>query len=222
MGKCLSCIRRSDDDAEEHNPPKTQPEENAGEDESTFSEEERKKPRDEKKGSGEKIKFRRRSSGLSRFSTNDQHVVEKPFRIAAFNVQKFGAAKMKDSVVVDILVKIVLQFDIILIQEIVDVSEQAIQDLLEAVNAESEENSHRYELVISPRLGRSNMKEQYAFLYRSNKVRIEETCTYPDPKDVFIREPFIVQFSSNSVANLSEFTILSIHTQPMGDCKHII
>jgi len=214
MGKCLSCIRRSDDDAEEHNPPKTQPEENAGEDESTFSEEERKKPRDERKGSGEKIKFRRRSSGLSRFSTNDQHVVEKPFRIAAFNVQKFGAAKMKDSVVVDILVKIVLQFDIILIQEIVDVSEQAIQDLLEAVNAESEENSHRYELVISPRLGRSNMKEQYAFLYRGNKVRIEETCTYPDPKDVFIREPFIVQFSSNSVANLSEFTILSIHTQP--------
>merc|ERR1711892_1209546 len=51
MGKCLSCIRRSDDDAEEHNPPKTQPEENAGEDESTFR---RKKERNqEMKGRGQ-------------------------------------------------------------------------------------------------------------------------------------------------------------------------
>jgi len=196
-------------------------EEEEKDEEVTFAEEEKKKPKDDKKKSGEKIKFRRRSSGLSRFSTDDQHVVEKPFRIAAFNVQRFGAAKMKDSVVVDILVKIVVQFDIILIQEIVDASEKAIQDLLEAVNNASEESAYHYELAISPRLGRTNMKEQYAFLYRGNKVRVEDSCTYPDPKDVFIREPFIVQFSSSAVANLSEFTILSIHTQPSSAASEI-
>lgn len=223
MGKCLSCFRRAEDDTEEQ---KTGVDDSISgtifgeeskkpqEDETNFCEEERRKTRDDKKVSGEKIKFRRRSSGLSRFSTNDQHVVEKPFKIAAFNVRKFGTAKMKNLVVVDILVKIVMQFDIILIQEIVDASGQAIQDLLAAVNVESVQGSYIYELVISPRLGRSNMKEQYAFLYRSNKVRVKESCTYPDPDDVFIREPFIVQFSSTSVANLSEFTILSIHTQP--------
>ena len=209
MGKCLSCVRRSEDESEE---PDTE--------EEKFSEEERRKTRDDKKGSGEKIKFRRRS-GLSRFSTNDQHCVEQPFRIAAFNVRRFGAAKMKDLTVVDILVKIVMQFDIILIQEIVDASEKAIQDLLEAVNVESEKDNSKYELVISPRLGRTHQKEQYAFFFRSNKVKIKDRCTYPDPKDVFIREPFIVQFSSTSVANLSEFTILSIHTQPKSAATEI-
>ena len=153
----LPYVRKSEDGREE---PDTE--------EEKFSEEERRNTRDEKKGSGQKIKFRRRS-GLSRFSTNDQHCVEQPFRIAAFNVRRFGSAKMKDLTVVEILVKIVMQFDIILIQEIVDASEKAIQDLLEAVNVESEKDNSKYELVISPRLGRTNQKEQYAFFFRSNR-----------------------------------------------------
>merc|ERR1711892_669077 len=222
MGKCLSCIRRSDDDAEEHNPPKTQPEENAGEDESTFSEEERKKPRDERKGSGEKIKFRRRSSGLSRFSTDDQHVVEKPFKIAAFNVQRFGTAKMKNKNVVKVLVQLIMEFDIILIQEITDTSGKAIEDLLEEVNEMDTSSSAKYQFAISPRIGRNHQKEQYVFFYRANTVKIIDTKLYPDPGDVFIREPYIVQFSSSSISStLKEFTIVALHAQPSNAPKEI-
>ena len=64
----------------------------------SFQEERRRKSRD---GGGRK--FRRRSSGLSRYSDDGKHVIEAPLRIGAFNVRKFGIKKMKDETVVDIL-----------------------------------------------------------------------------------------------------------------------
>ena len=41
---------------------------------------------------------------------------------------------MKDKEVVDILVRIIRQFDVIVIQEIVDTKERAINELVDAVN----------------------------------------------------------------------------------------
>ena len=65
-----------------------------------FQEDERRKTRD---GGKEEQRRRRRSSGLSRYSTDFQHVIEEPLKIAAFNVRRFGTAKMKDNNIVDIL-----------------------------------------------------------------------------------------------------------------------
>ena len=78
MGSCCSRIKRED----------------------SFEEVERRKSRD----LGD-VHSRRKSSGLSRYSSDGKHVVEDPLRIAAFNVRKFGAKKMKDPTVVDILGK---------------------------------------------------------------------------------------------------------------------
>ena len=64
-----------------------------------FQEDERRKTRD----GGQEEQRRRRSSGLSRYSTDFQHVIEEPLKIAAFNVRRFGTAKMKDNNIVDIL-----------------------------------------------------------------------------------------------------------------------
>ena len=117
MGKCFSCVKEGKDTNEEKDVNEEEIE--AKHEEVKFEEGEKRKSLDDQKppAGGARIKFKRRSSGLSRYSTNEQHVVEQPFRIAAFNIQRFGAAKMKDKTVVRILVKIVLKFDIILIQE---------------------------------------------------------------------------------------------------------
>ena len=61
---------------------------------------------------------------------------------------------------------------------------------------------------------RGAQKEQYAFLYLSHRVSAANTIVYEDPGDVFIREPFIVQFSSNVLDNIDSFTLVAIHTQP--------
>jgi hypothetical protein len=53
--------------------------------ETSFDEEERRKSRD---GGVAAQRRRRRSSGLSRYSNEERHVVEAPLRIAAFNVRR--------------------------------------------------------------------------------------------------------------------------------------
>ena len=58
--------------------------------------------------------------------------------------------------------KIIVQFDILLIQEVQDKTEKSLYSLLAAVN----ERPIEFKLIASPRLGRSDSKEQYAFFYR--------------------------------------------------------
>ena len=83
MGHKLSCLTEESEDTE-----------------NSFEEVERRKTRD---GGENDLRQRRKSSGLSRYSTDCQHVIEEPLKIAAFNVRRFGTAKMKDKDVVDIL-----------------------------------------------------------------------------------------------------------------------
>ena len=61
--------------------------------------------------------------------------------------------------------KIIVQFDILLIQEVQDKTEKSLYSLLAAVNERPIEAS-QFKLIASPRLGRSDSKEQYAFFYR--------------------------------------------------------
>ena len=73
MGHAVSCLCREAD------------EDNNNE---SFEEIERRKSRDEK--GKDELQRKRRSSGLSRYSTDFQHVIESPLKIAAFNVRRFG------------------------------------------------------------------------------------------------------------------------------------
>lgn len=215
MGKCASCLRGSKEEEKEREDGSTPD----GGGDRTFSEVEERRSND---GQEKTRKPRRRkSSGTSRFSTRDQHVVEKPFSIGAFNVRRFGLAKMKDKEVVEVLVKIIRQFDIILIQEVVDTTGKAVQQLLDAVNGESGDDSAEYEIVLSPRLGRGNQKEQYAFFYRAGRVEVGEQALYPDPGDLYMREPFMVQFKLRTVAGLPSLALLGLHTQPSSAAREI-
>ena len=214
MGHRLSCLKGEEQDNEVG-----WVDTNKGEgDGAAFSEEVKIKSPDRE---DKKQKRRRKSSGVSRFSTRDQHVVERPFRVAAFNVRRFGLAKMQDKKVVEVLVNIVRQFDIILIQEVVDTSGRALQELLEAINYIGFEEDAEYAMVISPRLGRGKQKEQYAFFYRAGRVDVVGQDMYPDPGDLYMREPFMVQFNVRSVASLSTITLLALHTQPTSAAKEI-
>ena len=50
-----------------------------------------------------------------------------------------------------------------------------------------------YDISISERLGRTNSKEQYAFLYRTARVEILSTHQFDDSaEDIFQREPYTV------------------------------
>ena len=71
---------------------------------------------------------------FSHFSTENQHVIEPAIIFGAFNIQNFGVAKMSNERAVKAIVKIIRHFDIIVLQEIVDKSEKAINKLFDEVN----------------------------------------------------------------------------------------
>ena len=136
--------------------------------------------------------------------------------IAAFNVQSFGRTKMKDKAVKEKLVEIVLRYDLILIQEIRDSSGDSILELMSAVNLASSkkyDSGTQYGLALSPRLGRTDSKEQYAFIYRKDWLRVVNQAVYNDVDDVFEREPYYVHFQSDR-AMIKDFVTVGIHTKP--------
>ena len=62
---------------------------------------------------------------------------------------------------------------------------------------------------------------------RAERVSVVDSDVFPDEKeDTFIREPFVVKFSSDVISGLEHFVIVAIHTQPkvdtIGDSKFII
>lgn len=150
--------------------------------------------------------------------------VAKELTIAAFNVQIFGQKKSDNAFIMDVLVRIIMRYDIILIQEIRDSKGTAIVELLDKVNAATPSN--QFEMRISERLGRSHSKEQYAFLYRQKSgLRVERVYTYEDshePRnnqdgakktDTFEREPYVLLFSSKTTV-LKEFALAGVHIAP--------
>ncbi|MBP1909124.1 endonuclease/exonuclease/phosphatase family protein [Methanolobus bombayensis] len=132
-------------------------------------------------------------------------------KIAAFNIQVFGVTKSGKEDVMDTIVKIVRNYDIIAIQEIRDASQTTIPILMDKINVDD----FNYDYVISERLGRTSSKEQYAYIFNTETVKIiGDPQIYPEVNDTdyFHREPFIAAFSSTE-GNF-DAVLMVIHTDP--------
>jgi len=140
------------------------------------------------------------------------HLIEaqgQPLKVCSFNVQIFGANKVKNKEVMDILAKIFRRYDLCLIQEIRDTKDDSINALLDAINGKGDD----YRMIISDRLGRSNSKEQYGFFYKKDKIKVVDSFHFEDEQDLFERPPFTVRFKASGSAT-KDFFIVGIHTNP--------
>ncbi|XP_068196609.1 deoxyribonuclease 1 like 4, tandem duplicate 1 [Antennarius striatus] len=136
-------------------------------------------------------------------------------KIASFNIQKFGRSKVSDPDVLNILVKIVSRYDIIVILEVVDASGESVQTFLEALNKFNKK--HHYTLKISTRLGRNQYKEQFMFLYRDDMVDVVGSHQFNDEEtgggDIFARDPYILRFRCLDTV-LKDLVLIPVHTKP--------
>ncbi len=100
-------------------------------------------------------------------------------RVASFNIQVFGTSKSSKPHVMERLAIIVREFDIVAIQEIRSTDNGIIPRFVDLINSAG----RRYDYVVGPRLGRSNSKEQYAFIFDTQSVEIDrrELYTVDDP-----------------------------------------
>jgi endonuclease/exonuclease/phosphatase family metal-dependent hydrolase len=139
----------------------------------------------------------------------DQDAEAETAKIAAFNIQIFGQTKSQKQDVMAVLRDVVREFDIVLIQEIRDASEQTVPNFVETIN---QIEGPKYSFVRSERVGRTSSKEAYAYIYNDETVQFIQGSdyVYNDVDDVFEREPYVASFK---VGNF-DFVLVGIHTKP--------
>ncbi|NWI62971.1 DNAS1 protein, partial [Todus mexicanus] len=143
-------------------------------------------------------------------------------KISAFNIKAFGDSKMSNQTVANIIVSILLEYDISLVQEVRDADLSSVEKLVEQLNSAS---PHPYSFLVSVPLGRTSYKEQYLFIYRSDMVSVLESYYYDDGcescgTDTFSREPFIVKFSSPTT-EVKELVMVPLHSEPSNAAEEI-
>ncbi|NXW81481.1 DNAS1 protein, partial [Alopecoenas beccarii] len=143
-------------------------------------------------------------------------------KISAFNIKTFGDSKMSNQTIADIIVSILLAYDITLVQEVRDADLTAVKKLMDQLNSLSQ---HPYSFLDSIPLGQNSYKEQYVFIYRSDMVSVLRSYYYDDGcescgTDTFSREPFIVKFSSPTT-QVEEFVMVPLHAEPSNAAAEI-
>ena len=135
-------------------------------------------------------------------------------RIASFNIQVFGNTKASKPYVMQELADIVNQFDVVAIQEVRSKNEYLIPNFVQLVNR----SGRRFDHIIGPRLGITNVKEQYVFLYDTAKIEVDRQSIYTvsDPDGLLHREPLVATFRTRGVDpdQAFTFTLINVHTDP--------
>ncbi|KAM8960069.1 deoxyribonuclease-1-like [Pelodytes ibericus] len=144
-------------------------------------------------------------------------------KIGAFNIQAFGDSKMKNPAVSPVIMKILPRYDIILIQEVRDTDLSAVKLLMDKLN--SLDSGPIYSYVISDNLGRDAYRERYLFIYRDDKVSVQDYYHYHDKnmytgEDTFSREPFVVMFNAPST-EVGTFVLIPLHSAPKDAVREI-
>lgn len=139
----------------------------------------------------------------------DSHeTIDEKIKIASFNIQVFGKSKRGKDEVMDSLSEIAREFDIIAVQEVRDKTKTTVSYFVSRIN---ESEGPDYSSIESERLGRTNSKEQYAFVYNSSKVEFSGiSYVYDDKRDVFEREPFVAGFRSGNF----DYILVNVHIKP--------
>ncbi len=127
--------------------------------------------------------------------------------VGSFNIQVFGESKFNKPFVRQTILSIISRYDIIFIQEIRDDQNKAIFALLKELNLAT---GRDYHALVSDRMGRGEMKEQYAYFFDSKLVKAVDSYVFKDTVDDFAREPYVARFSSLG----REFTLAGIHVAP--------
>ncbi len=135
-------------------------------------------------------------------------------RVASFNIQVFGESKMGKPEVVKTLAEVIRRFDIVAVQEIRAKNQDVLPDFVRTVNA----TGRKFDFVIGERLGRTSSKEQYAFVFDTERIEVDHRSVYTvsDPNDRLHREPLVALFRVRGPPPGQAFTfmLVNVHTDP--------
>ncbi len=137
-----------------------------------------------------------------------------PIRIASFNIENFGRSKCSKEEIRETLAEIVERYDLTAIQEVRDESGETIPYFVSLLN----QSGRFFHYALSPRVGDENRKEQYAFVYDTETIQLEEAgVVYADREHRFKRPPYLARFSAGKF----DFVLVTIHTVPARAVEEI-
>ena len=134
-------------------------------------------------------------------------------RIASFNIQIFGNTKASKPYVMEALAQIIRKFDVVAIQEIRSQNEDLIPNFVKRING----TGLHYDYVIGPRVGYTSVKEQFAYIFNTERVQVDHQSVYTigDPENMLHREPLVASFITKvDPVQAFTFTLVNLHTDP--------
>ncbi|MCS7109416.1 MAG: hypothetical protein NZ903_01310 [Candidatus Micrarchaeota archaeon] len=136
---------------------------------------------------------------------------EERIKLAAWNVHFFGDKKSQNVTLLEQYAQKIQEYDLIILQEIVDADGSAFYKLCEMLK-------ERY-CILSSRAGRTNYKEQHGIIFDKRKIKINDIRDFnPDLEDRWERPPIALNISVN---NGKWIVIYTIHVKPRDAEKEI-
>ena len=135
-------------------------------------------------------------------------------RIASFNIQAFGPAKLGNPRIMNVLADAVGRFDIVAIQAVRAKTDDVLPRFVDLINS----GGRHYDFVVGQRVGRADSGEQYAFIFDSASIEVDRSALYTvqDPDDLVEREPLVAWFRVRgpSPNQAFTFTLIDLHVAP--------
>jgi hypothetical protein len=132
-------------------------------------------------------------------------------KLFSFNMQIFGVAKAANDEAMAILADMVSRSSVTAVQELRSVDLGPVTGFMRLLPP-------NYAFLLGPREGRSRSKEQFWIIYDSSQMRILDERTWPDPEDIFERNPLGVWFQTSGVF---DFILINTHIQPSNAAQEI-
>ncbi|MEC7501770.1 MAG: endonuclease/exonuclease/phosphatase [Planctomycetota bacterium] len=142
-------------------------------------------------------------------------------RIASFHITSFNALKSSNPKIIDVLARVIRNFDVVAIQGIQSTDQTFASQFLSLINR----NGGEYEYELGPRVGRNANKRQFAFFFNKQTVEIDRQATYTvaDPHDRILFEPLVALFRARTFNPDTAFTfkLVNVHLDPLNTVEEL-
>ncbi len=159
---------------------------------------------------------------------NDRRVVDsktdtlrETLRIASFHITAFDANKSSNPKIIDVLARVIRNFDVVAIQGIQSKDQTFVPHFLSLIN----KDNSQYEYELGPQVGRNEHKQQFAFFFDKQTVEIDRQATYTvaDPHDRILYEPLVALFRARTLNPETAFTfkLVNVHLDPVNSAEEL-
>jgi len=139
-------------------------------------------------------------------------------RVASFNLGSFGPEKSSNAAVMEILARIIREFDVVAVQELCSTRPEVLRNLMDLVN---ETGSH-YAILMGPHVDPSSEAEQFAYIFDRATIQTDRGAAYviDDPDGLLSRPPLVGWFRVRGLPEEEAFTFTLVNVDTCSDQTH--